>query len=62
MLARSGRMSGAAISPQAARTIELSTLDSLFAGLEKAGLVLEPRRLPRDVIVVDSIEQAPTPN
>ena len=43
MLARSGRMSGAAISPQAARTIELSTLDSLFAGLEKAGLVLEPQ-------------------
>jgi uncharacterized protein (TIGR03435 family) len=62
MLARSSEAAGAGLSPQAAQVIEMSTLDSLFAGLEKAGLVLEPRRMPREVLVIDSIEKMPTPN
>ena len=36
--------------------------DSVFASVQKAGLKLEPRRLPLTLLVVDHLERTPTEN
>jgi len=36
--------------------------DSVFASVQKAGLKLEPRRLPLTLLVVDRLDKTPTEN
>ena len=62
MLIRSAINAGVVLPPQALRMLDGASLDPLSAPLQKAGLTLEPRKAPLDVIVVDSSLTAPTEN
>lgn len=62
MLIRSAINAGVVLPPQALRMLDGASLDPLSAPLQKAGLTLEPRKAPLDVIVVDSSLKTPTEN
>ena len=62
MLIRAGQANGIVLPPQVLRLIEGATTPSLFDAIEKAGLHLEARKMPLDVIVVDQISKTPTEN
>jgi uncharacterized protein (TIGR03435 family) len=63
MLIRAAVAAGLVMSPNALRTIDATPSPaSLFDGLEKFGLKLEPSRAPLDVLVVDRVRKTPTEN
>jgi uncharacterized protein (TIGR03435 family) len=63
MLIRSAVVAGVILPPNVLRLIDgAPTPTSLFDGLEKVGLRLEPRKAPLDTIVVDSALKRPTEN
>jgi uncharacterized protein (TIGR03435 family) len=62
MLIRAAVAAGLVMSPDALRLLDGSSPASLFDGLAKAGLKLESRRAPLDVLVVDSARRTPTEN
>jgi uncharacterized protein (TIGR03435 family) len=63
MLIRAAVAAGLVMSPDALRVLDGSPSPaSLIDGLAKAGLKLEPRRAPLDVLVVDSARRTPTEN
>lgn len=62
MLIRSAIAAGVTLPPQALRALDNSSGDSLAAALQKAGLKLEPRKAPLEVLVVDSALKTPTDN
>ena len=62
MLIRSAINAGITLPPQALRALDLGSMDSLFRGLEKAGLKLEAKKAPLEVIVVDQARRTPTDN
>jgi len=63
MLIRSAVVAGVILPPNVLRLIDgAPTPTSLFDGLEKLGLRLEPRKAPLDTIVVDSSLKKPTEN
>jgi uncharacterized protein (TIGR03435 family) len=63
MLIRAAVAAGLVMSPDALRLLDGSPSPaSLFDGLAKAGLKLEPRRAPLDILVVDSARRTPTEN
>ena len=63
MLIRSAVVAGVILPPEALRVLDGSSSPaSLFDGLEKLGLKLEPRKAPMDVLVVDSALKIPTEN
>lgn len=63
MLIRSAVVAGVILPPNVLRLIDgAPTPTSLFDGLEKLGLRLEPRKAPLDTIVVDSALKRPTEN
>jgi uncharacterized protein (TIGR03435 family) len=62
MLIRAAVAAGLVMSPDALRVLDGSSPASLMDGLAKAGLKLEPRRAPLDVLVVDSARRTPTEN
>ncbi len=62
MLIRSAISEGAALPSQALRALDRSTGASLSNELHKAGLELEPRKEPLDMLVIDSILKTPTEN
>jgi uncharacterized protein (TIGR03435 family) len=63
MLIRAAIAAGLVMSPDALRVLDGSPSPaSLMDGLSKAGLKLEPRRAPLDVLVVDSARRTPTEN
>ena len=62
MMVRSAINAGVVLPPQALRALDSASADPLSAPLQKYGLTLESRRLPLDVIVVDSMSKAPTEN
>jgi uncharacterized protein (TIGR03435 family) len=62
MMIRSAVNAGVSLPSQALRMLDGASLDPLSAPLQKAGLTLEPRKAPLDVIVVDSSLKAPTDN
>ncbi len=62
MLVRSAVNSGIVLPPVALRLLETATDSSLSGALQKAGLALESRKAPLDVLVVDSMQKLPTEN
>jgi uncharacterized protein (TIGR03435 family) len=62
MLIRAATASGVTLPAQAMRMLEGNTTPSLFDAIEKLGLKLEAKKLPQDVIVVDSALKMPTEN
>ena len=61
MQMRGALKSGISLPPEMARMADLGT-DSLFAAMETAGLRLESRKAPQDVIVIDHADKTPTEN
>lgn len=61
MLIRSAVSAGVTLPPEALKLMEASG-DSLVTALEKAGLKLEPRKAPLDVVVIDHMSRTPTEN
>jgi len=62
MLIRSAINAGVVLPPQALRVMESASGDSLFSAIQEAGLKLESRKAPLDVLVIDSIDKTPTAN
>jgi uncharacterized protein (TIGR03435 family) len=63
MLIRAAVAAGLVLSPDALRVLDGAPLPtSLFDGLAKSGVKLEPSRAPLDVLVVDSARKTPTEN
>ena len=61
MQSRGALKSGISLPPEAAQLADLPT-DSLSAAIEAAGLRLEGRKAPQDVIVIDHADRTPTEN
>jgi uncharacterized protein (TIGR03435 family) len=62
LLIRSALNAGVVVPPQALRMLDSSSSDPLSGPLRQAGLTLESRKAPLDVIVVDSASKTPTEN
>jgi uncharacterized protein (TIGR03435 family) len=62
MLVRSAVNAGITLPPQAMAMLDAPSIGSVESGLKSLGLVLEAKRAPLDLLVVDSIEKAPTAN
>jgi uncharacterized protein (TIGR03435 family) len=62
MMVRSAVMSGVTLPPQVTALIEKGSGDSLHEALAKLGLKLEPKKVPMDVLVVDSLNRTPSEN
>jgi uncharacterized protein (TIGR03435 family) len=62
MRVRSAVRAGVPLPPQALRALDYASADPLSAALQKYGLIFESRRMPLDVIVVDSMLRTPTEN
>ena len=62
VMIRSAVNAGVTLPPQALRALDNANADPLSGPLRNAGLTLESRRAPLDVIVVDVIEKTPTEN
>lgn len=62
MLIRSAVNAGITLPPQAMAQLDRPSMGSVEDGLKSVGLTIEARRAPLDVLVVDSIEKAPTEN
>ena len=62
MLIRSAVNAGVVLPPQALHLMESASGDSLFSAIQEAGLKLESRKAPMDVLVIDKMDKAPTEN
>jgi uncharacterized protein (TIGR03435 family) len=62
MMIRSAVNAGMTLPPQALAMMDSGSNASLFDGLKKAGLTLEPQRAPLEVLVIDQIDKTPTEN
>jgi uncharacterized protein (TIGR03435 family) len=62
MLIRSAVNAGVTLPPQAMAALDQPSMGSVENGLKSLGLVIEARRAPLDVLVVESIERTPTEN
>jgi uncharacterized protein (TIGR03435 family) len=62
MLIRVAVNSGVVLPPQVLQYMEGSSISSLFDAIQQAGLKLDPRKAPLDLIVVDQAQKSPTDN
>lgn len=62
MMIRAGVNAGLSLPPQALAMMDNASNASLFDGLKKSGLTLEPQRSPLEVLIIDQIERTPTEN
>jgi len=62
MMIRSAVNAGISLPPQALTLLDGASIGSVEEGLKSAGLSLAARRAPLDVVVVDSIQRAPSEN
>ena len=53
---------GSTLPPQAFQLLENSSLSAIPDALKSMGLLLQPRRAPLEVVVIDSIDKTPTEN
>lgn len=61
MLIRTAIKNGVSLPPQAAALAD-GSIDSLYSSLDVAGLKLDPRKAPLDVMVIDKADKTPTEN
>jgi uncharacterized protein (TIGR03435 family) len=62
MLVRSAVNAGVTLPPQALQLLESPAIGSVIDGLKAVGLLLEARKAPLDMLVIDSMERTPTEN
>jgi uncharacterized protein (TIGR03435 family) len=62
MLVRAALANGVVLPPQALRALENGSIASLVDAMRATGLSLQSRRSPLEVLVVDSVERAPSEN
>jgi uncharacterized protein (TIGR03435 family) len=62
MLIRSAVNNGIVLPAPALRMLDTASIASLVDALRRAGLTLESRRAPLDVVIVDSVSRTPTEN
>jgi uncharacterized protein (TIGR03435 family) len=62
LMVRSGVNAGVALPPQALRLLDGANTDPLSGPLRDVGLMLESKRAPLEIVVVDSISKTPTEN
>jgi uncharacterized protein (TIGR03435 family) len=62
MLVRSAVNAGVTLPPQALQLLESPAIGSGIDGLKAVGLLLEARKAPLDMLVIDSMERTPTEN
>jgi uncharacterized protein (TIGR03435 family) len=62
MLVRAAVNNGVVLPPIALRALENGSSASLVDAMRAAGLSLQPRRAPLDVLVIDSVERTPSDN
>jgi uncharacterized protein (TIGR03435 family) len=59
IMVRSAVNAGVILPPQALRVLDTASSDPFSSSLQKFGLTLESRKIPLDVIVVDSMRKTP---
>jgi uncharacterized protein (TIGR03435 family) len=62
MLIRIAVNSGVVLPPQVLQYMEGNSIGSLFEAIQQAGLKLDARKAPLDLIVVDQAQKTPTEN
>jgi uncharacterized protein (TIGR03435 family) len=62
MLIRAAASAGVPLPPQALALLDTASIGSLINSMKKAGLSLEARRAPLEVIVIDSMQKTPSEN
>ena len=62
MLIHAAVAAGVSLPPEALRLLDGASLPSLFEAVQKAGLKLDARKAPLDVIVIDEGRKTPTEN
>jgi len=62
MMIRAAVNAGMTLPSQALAMMDNASNASIFEGLKKAGLSLEPQKAPLEVLVIDAIEKSPTEN
>jgi uncharacterized protein (TIGR03435 family) len=62
LMIRSAVNAGLTLPPQALAMMDNASNRSIFDGLKKAGLMLEPQRAPLEVLVIDQIDKTPSEN
>jgi uncharacterized protein (TIGR03435 family) len=62
MMVRSAVNAGITLPPQALQLLDTPAIGSVVDGLKSVGLLLQARKAPLDMLVVDSIERTPTEN
>jgi uncharacterized protein (TIGR03435 family) len=62
MMIRAGIEAGINMPPQAMKLLETASGDSLHEALAKAGLKLEAKKAPLDVVVIESVNRTPSEN
>ena len=62
MLIRSAINAGVVLPPQARQVMEAASGDSIASAMQAAGLKLEARKAPLDVLVIDHAEKTPSAN
>jgi uncharacterized protein (TIGR03435 family) len=62
LMIRAAVAAGVTLPPQAMKLLETASGDSLHEALARVGLKLEAKKAPLDVLVVDSVNRAPTEN
>lgn len=62
MMIRAAVQQGVQLPPEALKLLDSAPGDSMEAALEKVGLKLESKKAPVEVLVIDSMEKAPTAN
>jgi uncharacterized protein (TIGR03435 family) len=62
MMVRSAVNAGLVLPPQALRLLDGASPDTLSGPMQKVGLTMQSRKVPLDVVVIDSMMKAPTDN
>lgn len=62
LMIRAAMDAGVTLPPQALKLLETASLDSLHEALAQVGLKLERSKTPMDVVVIDSLDRAPSEN
>jgi uncharacterized protein (TIGR03435 family) len=62
MMIRAAVASGVTLPPQALALMDKASGDSLHEALAKLGLKLEPKKVPMDMLIVDSLNRTPSEN